>query len=276
MDRSIHQRPFFLPCDQLESEVLQSRLGQEAGPEDYSYIWRPAIEEHAQNLGRDLRNSLVSEIRDAAEEVIRADPGQLPALLAMLEGRSWLIFHRLALHLLRLFPHVEPSLVTERLTDRARFDAPGLRHEYALLARDHFGQLSADEQALILGWIKAGPEGRLSPGKLVSDEQTERQVRAWRLVRLAPIRDSLPPAWRRCYREWAAELGEPEHPDFLSYRTGVPMRPTHSPCTEDPRSQDVKKSSRLLRCLRAPSEHQLMAARGGRRSTMPEATNYSA
>jgi hypothetical protein len=136
-----------------------------------------------------------------------------------LERRPWRVFHRLALHLLRLFPHVEPFLVAERLTDRARFDAPGLRHEYALLARDHFGQLSANEQALILRWIEAGPEERPSPGELASGEQTERQVRAWRLIRLAPMRDSLPPTWRRRYQELAAELGEPEHPDFLAYRT---------------------------------------------------------
>jgi hypothetical protein len=216
--------------------MQRSQLAKEDRPEDYSYIWRPAIEEHAQNLRRDLRNRLVSVVRDAAEELIRIDPGQLPVLLATLEGRPWRIFHRLALHLLRLFPWVERSLVVERLTDRARFDAPGLRHEYVLLARDHFRQLSADEQALILGWIDAGPGSGLSSGRLVADEQTERQVRVWKLVRLTPIRDSLPPAWRRRYWEWAAELGEPEHPDFLSYCAGGWMRPAHPPCTKALRS----------------------------------------
>jgi hypothetical protein len=236
MDCSTHQRSLLLLCDLLESTIHRSQLDKEDRPEDYSYIWRPAIEEHAQNLRRDLRDRLVSAVRDAAEEVIKTDPGQLPVLLATLEGRPWRIFHRLALHLLRLFPHVELYLVVERLTDRARFDAPALRHEYVLLARDHFGQLSADEQALILGWIEAGPGSGWSPGQHVADEQTERQVRVWKLVRLAPIRDSLPPAWRRRYCEWAAELGEPEHPDFLSYRAGGWMRPAHPPCTKDLRS----------------------------------------
>jgi hypothetical protein len=62
------------------------------------------------------------------------------------------------------------------------------------MASDHFRQLSADEQALILGWIDGGLGSGLPPGQHTAAEQTERQVSVWKLVRLTPIRDSLPPA----------------------------------------------------------------------------------
>jgi hypothetical protein len=211
-------------CDRLERAIILSHIGGEAGPDDYSYIWRPAVEEHPQNQRRDRRDRLVSALRDEAEEYVRANADQLQALVAMLEARPWRIFHRLALHVLRLFRDRVPALVAERLTDRQRFEAPGLRHEYALLARDHFGRLSADEQAVILSWIEDGPRERTRPAPCAVDEQTERQVQAWKLVRLAPIRDSLPPMWRQRYQQWATQLGEPEHPEFLVYHSPGPAR----------------------------------------------------
>jgi hypothetical protein len=59
---------------------------------------------------------------------------------------------------LRLFPDAAPPLIAERLTDRQRFDDPGIQHEYGLLVRDRFAYLLPDEQATILGWIAAGPD----------------------------------------------------------------------------------------------------------------------
>jgi hypothetical protein len=42
-----------LLCDLLEVAIRYSGKSEHAGPEDYSYIWRSAIESHGQNEGRD-------------------------------------------------------------------------------------------------------------------------------------------------------------------------------------------------------------------------------
>ncbi len=209
-----------LLCDLLEAAIRLSRHPEDDdGAEDYSYIWRPAVEDHGQNRSPGVRDLLVSAVRDAAEQIAKPDPARVPGMVKRLEGRPWRIFHRLALHLLRLFPHEASALIAERLTDRVRFDATGLRHEYALLARDRFGYLSPDEQATILSWIDGRPNLGQSTSGQATDAQAERYDRIWKLNRLAPIRDSLPPEWSDRYAKWVAELGEPEHPEFVSYRS---------------------------------------------------------
>src|SRR6266511_5661831 len=150
----------------------------------------------------------------------------VPTLVQKLEGRPWRIFHRIALHLLRIFPEAAPDLVAACLTGRTRFDELGLRHEYALLARDRFAHLSADDQSKILDWIEAGPDlDKLKAARQeyldqhTTDDEAERYAKFWRRDHLAPIRDALPPRWRQRYDELVAELGEPEHSEFVSYTT---------------------------------------------------------
>ncbi len=246
------ERALSLLCDLLEDAIRQSRrLEEGAAPEDFSYIWRPAVEEHSQNRLRGrtaLRNLLVSAVRDAAEEMTRTDPAVLPNLVRAFEERSWNIFHRLTLHLLRVFPDVDIALVTERLTDRARFDELGLRHEYTSLAHDQFGRLSPDDQAKILDWIATGPNveefmvGEEEwTGRRPTDEEAEKYVKAWRRNRLAPIRDAVSPEWGHRYDEWVSELGEPEHPDFAAYSTGVWVGPTSPKGAEDMRGMSVEE-----------------------------------
>src|SRR5207247_3252389 len=124
-------------------------------PKDCSYIWRRAIEDHEQNYPYALKGLLVSAVRDAAEQIAKTEPSRVPALVEKLERGpwQWRVFQRMALHLLRVCPDAAPPLIVERLTDRTRFDEPGLWHEYVLLARDHFTHLSPDDQMKILGWI---------------------------------------------------------------------------------------------------------------------------
>ncbi len=52
----------------------------------------------------------------------------------------------------------------------------------------------------------------------------------WLINRLVLIREHLPPEWGARYAQLVAELGEPEHPEFQSYSSGVESGPT-SPIT---------------------------------------------
>ncbi len=224
-----------LLADRLDEAIHFSRYaGDEDAPADYSYLWRPAMEDHSQNHGvLDLNDQLVSALREALGMLAAADAGSVPELVAQLEQRRWWIFRRLALHLLRSYPAHAHDLVAERLTDRMLFSQPHLRHEYALLAAEQFASLSETQQAIILGWIEEGPDStwfsedwQQRTGEPPATDVLERYRNRWRLERLSPVRDALPASWRQRYQAWAAELGEPEHPDFVSYTSGSWTGPT--------------------------------------------------
>jgi hypothetical protein len=241
--------------DLLESAIdLSRRREDDEGPEDYSYIWRPVIEDHGQNRPYSLKELLVTTVRDAAEQLARAHPTLVPTLVQTLESRRRHIFHRIALHLLRIFPETAPDIIAARLTDRTRFDELGLRHEYALLVRDRFAHLSADDQSKILDWIDAGldldkfkADRKDHLGQDTTDDEAQRYVNSWRLRRLAPIRDALSQEWRQRYNAWVADLGEPEHPEFVSYTSGGWVGPTSPKTAEELAAMGVEKIVDYLR-----------------------------
>jgi len=226
---------FLLLCDLLDSAVhLSLREKEHEGPEDHSYIWRPAIEESDQNYDHDIRGLLVSAVRDAVEQTVKINTGNLPEVVKELECRRWHIFHRIALHLLRIFPTTSPELVAQRLTDRIRFDKIELQHEYALLVEDCFGRLSSEEQDKVLGWIEVGPD--LERFKVDTEGKTQEEIEDyanwWRLENLVPFRKDLPQEWARRYEQLTAKLGEPEHPKFF-YRITTDWHRTISPKSSD-------------------------------------------
>jgi hypothetical protein len=201
-------------CDCLEQAIeadVQTE-GREP-PQDYSYIWRPAIEDHEQNHDRGIREALVKAIRNGAEALTQDGHKEtVVAVVEFLRRRGWNIFKRLALQVLRMHPDAGRKLVAEALTKKEDFEGAEVWHEYALLLGEAFGRLSPQDQETILGWIDAGPELREG-----SEEATDEQVKYWKLAHLAPFVDSLPAGWRQRYDEWEAELGAPEHPDLAFY-----------------------------------------------------------
>jgi hypothetical protein len=224
-----------------ESLRLSSRKGEEAKPDDYSAIWRPAIEDRSERHTRGVKDALVSGVRDAAERIVTDDPSRLPALVEVLEGHGWLVFKRIAFHLLLAHRADAQELIRTRLTNRKLFDESErreLRREYRRLARAHFGQLPKEDQDTILGWIAAGPnldelEARIEQweGRPATPEDVTREANRWRLEHLGPIAGTLPEAWRPRYEALVAELGEPDQTDRSVVQTGW-VGPT-SPRSED-------------------------------------------
>lgn len=214
------QQAFDFPCDRLEEAVRIPRR-EDAAPEDYSYIWRPAVEASDQNHRFGLKDALVDTVRDAAEAL--ASPS-IREVISSLESRPWRIFHRIALHLLRLFADEVPDLVVSALTDRIRFDETGLRHEYFLLARERFRHLKEGDQQIVLGWIDRGLDlaevkesWHRNTGETPSEEALNQHQMAWQRDHLAAIEDSLPPSWKERYEKIVREVGPPKHAEFASY-----------------------------------------------------------
>jgi hypothetical protein len=226
---------FEMTCDLLSRAMELSGREQTNETVDHSWLWRPAIEDHAQNRHGPFQGLLVTAVRDVGHRLVEKDGAVLEQLVQRLEARRGLVFRRLALDLLARYGASRPDLVEERLLDKSRFEEPGLRHEYSRLQESGFHAMPIEQQTSLLAWIDAGPdvsgfirrwteEGRAAP----TDADVERHRDTWRRDRLAPISAHLPRAWRERYDALRKALGEPEHPDFLSYSTRFvgPTSPT--------------------------------------------------
>jgi hypothetical protein len=225
-----------------EALALSSRRGHEDKPDDYSAIWRPAIEDRGKRHGRGVKDLLVSAVRDTAEQLVRENASCLPNVVRVLEEHGWHVFERIVLHLLLTHPEGGDALVRARLTDRGLFDESErrqLRREYRRLAREQFGKLPPEDQALTLEWIDAGPalddfRTRFEEwqGRAPTEEEVARHVKQWRLDHLGPIAQALAEPWKRRYDTLVTELGPPPDADFAVEIHAVWRGPT-SPLSAD-------------------------------------------
>ena len=213
---------FDLFSEFLESAVEVARNAEDSpAPEDYSYVWRPAIEDHPQNGPAGIRGLLVTAVRDAGERLARADSAVVRHLVERLDARPWKIFHRIALHMLRLFPDSAGTELAAHLAEKSRFEDVTLRHEYYLLEEAAFARLSHEDQETILRWVEEGPDleayrawRKENEGTEAPEEDVQRYKRTWQRDRLYPVAASLAGERRRSYDDLIRDLGEPKDPEF--------------------------------------------------------------
>ena len=205
---------FVVLCDALELAVRKSE------PDDGACTFRSAVEAHSQNAAwRDEPLSLlIDAVRDSAEQIALARRDAARDVLAELERREPLIFRRLALHVVRLFPDVVFEAVGRYLLDGATLDALPLWHERRLLERDGFSRLKEADQTAFLELVRQGPDVEtFRQAREVTEAEASLYVRRWKRTHLALIASALPDDLRREYDEIVAELGATEHPDFLGW-----------------------------------------------------------
>ncbi len=249
-----------LLCDLLEKTIRLSRDRDDGGREDDLYVWRPAIEDHPQNLGDTIKDALVSAVRDAAKLVVDSRQARLEEVLKALERRRWTVFRRIALHVLRVFPDGAEALAAERLTDWALFEDEGVRHEYVLLLRDRFSSLAPDDQAKILKWIEDGPEmdewkqwRERETGRQPGEEEIARYKEIWQRDWLARIgHDNLPATWSERYRKLVEKHGEPDHPEFPVYTEGGWVGPTSPKAADELKAMPISEIVEFLRTWEPP------------------------
>jgi len=266
------ERALKLLCDKLEKALrLQQRRPSGGGP-DYSYIWRPAIEDHAQNIHREVTDALVTGIRNSAELVFEREPSRARQVLDSLESRPYPIFHRLALHLMRCFPSLDPDRITARLTDRSLFDDHAVHHEYFLLVEERFGTLPAAAQDTMLKWIDEGPDlerfkdvVEYQTDQRPSEEEAERYRRHWQLERLTPLQAWLSAEWRGRYEALFAEFGSPAHTEFRSWIGPVWTGPTSPKTADDLRDMSVQELVSFMREWQPPKQDFAPSPEGLRR-----------
>jgi hypothetical protein len=214
MERDAVRALSFL-CELLQQLVKLEGSDRSADP---TSVWRPAIEDHHQNLGQSLLDLLIEAVRDNAAKVAATDDVPLESVLQELRLRDTAIFDRIALNLIRELG--SPACVASALADpSAAFDVSRW-HEYGELLRARFSDLSADEKLRVLATLDHGypPE---QVANLTDRGVEEDRIVTWQrldlLKRLIVIRDVLDDGHQKTLVELLDEFSEPEHPTFLSY-----------------------------------------------------------
>jgi hypothetical protein len=259
-----------LLCDTLDAAIkFSKRRPEKEFPEDYSYVWRPAIEEHEQNVGLNLQDKLVSAVRDAAATVAEANTAIIPEIVEVLENRKWRVFRRIALYLLGLFPEVSADLIAHRLTDKAMFDEGANNHEYVLLMERGFGLLREENKEIILKWIEEGPDlekfkmpREQWTGKRPSEEDVVRYKKFWQRDRLSWFKTSLTEDWKTRYELLIEELGEPQYPEFAVRRSTTWVGPTSPKSAEELRSMSIEVLVEFLKSWKPTEERMAPSPEG--------------
>jgi hypothetical protein len=209
----------------LDDALRLSRWEEEATSEggvDYSYIWRPAIEDHPQNIDSGVKNVLVTALRDAALHYASGGSSELAEVVEeLLQGST--AHKRIALHVLAKTDD-GAELASRLVRDKRLFDDHRLRHEYADLLRSRFADVSEDARNGVLGWIGSGPDldwyrqrRTNADGAPPPEDEVQHYADLWRRDRYAYVASSLEGDVADRYRELVATYGEPEHPDFVSW-----------------------------------------------------------
>ncbi len=210
----------------LLNEALRLRAleGESAEEASHSNIWRPAIEDHAQNFDRGITSRLVSAVRDAAVRFASTSAEALEAVVVQLE-KATSLHRRIALHVLAHTDGCE-ALVTERIADRDLFDDYRLRHEYAALLRLRFGDAADEARRCFIDWVYDGPElerfrqlRTASDGAAPAEDDESGYIARWQRDWLSYVADHLTDRAAALYRSHVVRYGDAEHPDFLIWTT---------------------------------------------------------
>ncbi len=237
--QSVGIQAFELLCDLLEQAVAAGRKEIGDGPEDYSYIWRGSIE-HAGARRENLRDELVSAVRDSASQLIEATPESLPLLVDLLQARSTRIFHRIALFL--LWRHGEQNITVVRnvLDSPQQWEDIGFHPEYDLLLARFFSRLELHAQQLFLDWIDEGPDveryiafRRKMDGRDPQPSDIKLRQDIWTRDRLGVIASSLQSPHKERFATLQASLGPPPEVGRSLYTVSVGMRGELSPLSEE-------------------------------------------
>lgn len=155
--RSSGSAAFQALCDLLEEAVAAGRKEASTGPDDYSYIWRTSVE-HSNSRRENIREELVSAVRDAADFLVESSPTDLADLVKSLGARPTRIFHRIALFVLLQHGEHDLPLVESSLSNPTDWANIGLHPEYELLLARYFDRLSPKLQRMYLEWVNQGPD----------------------------------------------------------------------------------------------------------------------
>lgn len=243
---------------------LSAYAGESADEANHSYIWRPAVEDHAQNSDRDVASLLVSAVRDAAVRFASTSAHALEAVVIQLE-KATSLHRRIALHVLTHADGGE-TLATERISNRNLFDDYRLRHEYAALLRHRFGDASDEARQRFIEWVYAGPDleryrqlWTASDGTTPSEDEESGYIAHWQRDWLSYVVGHLPDQVAALYQSHVERYGDAEHPDFVSW-TSAEWGPESPVSTEEMSTWPPSKVVDYLEAWQPDTERSFFSA----------------
>jgi hypothetical protein len=234
------------------AEILEKNLIQAFKLEEIIYdaqggyksssFWRSAIEDHPQNISlHALKDILVDGIRDAVLEVCDQNATDGQGLIKKYISSDYSILVRISLHTLRYFGNQYPKLLNEVFSTRDVLDNSEAYHEIYNLLQLQFNNLTDVNRRRVIGWYFEGPSETEAisnwiiekEGPEKHDEELKRYKDFWTYRRLWAIREYLEGEDLRRFEELSQKFNEPDHPDFLSWSTGVRSISFVSPMTKE-------------------------------------------
>lgn len=211
----------FLPklCEWLDASVKAKKLADADSRSDYSWIWRPAVEEHQQNYDFEFAGVMVGFVRDGFEQAILAGNLSLAGALQVLESYSYAIFKRLGIHLLSEFGKAEPEVLRQAILSREFLDGYEYKHEYARLVGRHLSALLPQERELWFSLVDAGPSHDGDADRGVIDATRQERDEWWKYEKLHWARAVLEGKHREFYERMRNKHGEPDLADLNSRTT---------------------------------------------------------
>jgi hypothetical protein len=249
------RQTFALLCDLLDRAMALSRRKGEPEKQDYSYIWHNAIEQDEQPP--QLRNSIISAVRNAAETIISPCASALPEVLAELRRHEWPVFKRMELHILERFANIGMTEIIPIAVQLAAVEG-GTHHEAARLLKTAFGQLPPATQEEVLQWIDAGPkeEHVLRWLQFMGREPTPETIGqfgiGWRAQRFALLTDHVPAAWKERVSAILAAAGQTRKLDEVE-EGGAWVGPTSPKSAEGLQQMGPAAVVEFLRRWEAPN-----------------------
>ncbi len=204
-------------CGKEIVEVLKRKIETVIAAEDdtYSYIWRPAIEDHEQNVGDgEYRHILIAGLRDVLLGF--ASKQDASGMIQTFFQSEKYIIRRIGLYVLdKLFEKFRyKELAEQAIQDEMRelLLKSNYHHEWYLFIKTHFNTLSKEVQKKLIEYISTlKGDWRDAADKERFNIELRRQ---W----FGAIQSSgyqLPAEIKQRYREGIN--AESEHPEFLGY-----------------------------------------------------------
>ena len=186
------------------------RILEVLGLDGWSYLWRPAIEDHAQNHSvEDVEDILIVALRNSLKSYIREEHEGSKDLIAELLENSFQIIKRVAIYTIRqnfrqLNGLIERVIVKENFTEE-------VRHEVWHLLHDHYP---------FFPWSLRQRAREIVEEMVVEEDDGSIDLKATayrQAIWYAALRNH-DESLRKQYLECVTLAGaEPDHPDFPSY-----------------------------------------------------------
>lgn len=233
----------------LVSRAVTFKWGREKG-HDFSWIQRHAIEVHEGHRSSTVLDSVIDAARDAFILFVREHPEEKEAAWPLFSCRAHPFFRRMELHVLRELKELHAGRIAEQLVSLEAFGDDSSLHEYTLLLKDCFRDLSPEDQERILEWTGGEHLRERYEARKRDDPEhidVDKALRAQQLHRLEAIKDDLPAPWQEKYRELAEEFRAPDDPTFLRAPKGGFFTPQSPKSTEDLLAMPVAAVAEFLK-----------------------------